>query len=545
MAELVHPEACQLATLIVEEQLGPICKEICALLLRKGYQTLFELAKTSGCPRAELYDALLVLTQHNCIQPFVLEQEEGAKTSPQTVFQPDLLAILHRLRSARCLLHIADTWKGTNGQDETKIAEAIVEGLLENGRLTSQQIYRNVAGKLGCAVDDSTKATKKLLCQLISSHYVERAPPANLTLPKPAIHPDAMAKGRGISAVAKAQEEQAANLRRLDKVSYGRDRFRIPSDLRLDDGHSAAESALKRQKLSHSASTEALDMGTDPILWRVCYEEFNRSFRHAACIAMISQARDEEAAAIASAILTKTRHFETRLKEQESQPLSAAMIKASLEEMMQSGEEVSPIHDVDAVLREIERDDLEMMTSSTGGPDGTMYQVQLDTCINLARLKTIESIVGARFGLLGLRIWRALFLSGQLEQKTIQDMAIGDQKDTRQLLYGMLKGGFMAVTEIPKSADRAASRTFYTWRVRRDIVSERIGLDMVHSMFNIASRLHTESLLNLELVQQLESGNTTILKTHRQQVSHLTGARDLLESSLFRMDELNSVFNDF
>lgn len=36
--------------------------------------------------------------------------------------------------------------------------------------------------------------------------------------------------------------------------------------------------------------------------------------RHAACIAMISQARDEEAAAIASAILTKTRHFETKLK---------------------------------------------------------------------------------------------------------------------------------------------------------------------------------------------------------------------------------------
>ena len=37
--------------------------------------------------------------------------------------------------------------------------------------------------------------------------------------------------------------------------------------------------------------------------------------------------------------------------------------------------------------REIERDDLEMMTSSTGGPDGTMYQVQLDTCMNLARIK--------------------------------------------------------------------------------------------------------------------------------------------------------------
>lgn len=37
--------------------------------------------------------------------------------------------------------------------------------------------------------------------------------------------------------------------------------------------------------------------------------------------------------------------------------------------------------------REIERDDLELMTSSVGGPDGTMYQVHLETCINHARLK--------------------------------------------------------------------------------------------------------------------------------------------------------------
>lgn len=55
------------------------------------------------------------------------------------------------------------------------------------------------------------------------------------------------------------------------------------------------------------------------------------------------------------------------------------------------------------------------------------------------------------------------------------------------------------MTDIPKTADRAASRTFYTWRVRQDKVSEKLGLDVVHSMFNIASRLQKESLLNLEV----------------------------------------------
>ena len=72
-------------------------------------------------------------------------------------------------------------------------------------------------------------------------------------------------------------------------------------------------------------------------------------------------------------------------------------------------------------------------------------------------------------------------------------------QEIRQLLYSMLKGGFISVTDIPRTADRAASRTFYTWRVRQDKVSENIGLDMVHAMFNIASRLQKESLLNLEV----------------------------------------------
>lgn len=51
-----------------------------------------------GCSRAELQTALLVLIQHNCIQPYVLEQDEGSKSPPQTVFLPDLLSILNRLR---------------------------------------------------------------------------------------------------------------------------------------------------------------------------------------------------------------------------------------------------------------------------------------------------------------------------------------------------------------------------------------------------------------------------------------------------------------
>ena len=64
----------------------------------------------------------------------------------------------------------------------------------------------------------------------------------------------------------------------------------------------------------------------------------------------------------------------------------------------------------------------------------------------------------------------------------------------------MLKAGFVSVTDIPRTADRAASRTFYTWRVHQDAVAERIGIDTLHSMFNLARRLTVESECNTEVI---------------------------------------------
>ncbi|KAK9864804.1 hypothetical protein WJX84_000731 [Apatococcus fuscideae] len=543
----LHPIACQLACLLVEEQLGPLCKEVCDLLLRKETQSLPELSRGTGCSRFELHQALLVLIQHNCVQPYTLVHDEGGSTPAQTVFQPDLRSILYRFRSARCLLHIIDTWGHIDSPATSKIAECIIEGLLENGRLTSDQLCINVAGKLdaGCKNQTPHKSIKRTLCQLISNHYVERAPPADLPMPRVTVHPKALSKRGGMSSSAKAAADQAENVRRLDKVGYGKERYRIPNDLRLDDDSSDCQSASKRQKVNHPSGTVGAELKGAPILWRVSFEEFNRRFRHDACVELIDQAKDGKAAAVAAAILQKTRQFETILKEESSQPTSAGIIKAALEEMKSRDTELPDIPDVAEALRQLEDDDLGLINSAPGGPDGTTYQIDLRFCISLTRLKAMEAIVRQRFGRLGLRIWRVLLLTGQLEQKSIKELALGDQKEVRQLLYGMLKAGFMAVTDIPKTADRAASRTFYTWRVQPESMTEKIGIDTLHAMFNVASRLSVESVLNSELLQQLELENKAIFKTHGQQLGRLKVVRDLLESSLLRLDDTSALFNDF
>ena len=46
-----------------------------------------------------------------------------------------------------------------------------------------------------------------------------------------------------------------------------------------------------------------------------------------------------------------------------------------------------------------------------------------------------------KFGPHGMRIWRLLLLTGQLEQKQVADLAMLTKEDAREKLYGMLKAG--------------------------------------------------------------------------------------------------------
>ena len=64
------------------------------------------------------------------------------------------------------------------------------------------------------------------------------------------------------------------------QVGYGKDRFRIPTDLRLSDDLPEAMPQSKRQKLSQSSAAGGSELKADPVLWRVNSQEFNRSFRY-------------------------------------------------------------------------------------------------------------------------------------------------------------------------------------------------------------------------------------------------------------------------
>ena len=53
-------------------------------------------------------------------------------------------------------------------------------------------------------------------------------------------------------------------------------------------------------------------------------------------------------------------------------------------------------------------------------------------------------------------------------------MAMIPAKDTKQLLYNMFTHRFVSVTEIAKTADHAASRTFYCFNVPTEQLARQL-----------------------------------------------------------------------
>ena len=97
--------------------------------------------------------------------------------------------------------------------------------------------------------------------------------------------------------------------------------------------------------------------------------------------------------------------------------------------------------------------------------NGGSYAVSLSNAASFIRRKTLESIIEDKMGFMSRRIFSLLIQHRQLEQKQISDFAMMPLKDCREKLYLMLKANVLQLQEIPKSFDRAPSKTIYLWRV--------------------------------------------------------------------------------
>ncbi|GBG60525.1 hypothetical protein CBR_g5700 [Chara braunii] len=163
----------KLACAILKDQFGGLVESVCRSLILKGVLSFAELGRETGLRPDELRNCLLVLVQHNCVQAF-RNEADGTKTP--TMYMALVDRILQRLRFPKFLLHI----KEALGEEA---AESIIEGLMEHGRLSVEQLVQRSAEKSNRAEVVVGGSLKSAFAALVREHYLERVPRPEPVLP--------------------------------------------------------------------------------------------------------------------------------------------------------------------------------------------------------------------------------------------------------------------------------------------------------------------------------------------------------------------------
>ena len=120
-------------------------------------------------------------------------------------------------------------------------------------------------------------------------------------------------------------------------------------------------------------------------------------------------------------------------------------------------------------------------------------------------------------------------------------------KDTRELLYKLLKAEYVQIQEVARTSDHAPSRTFYLWRVDLLRVVEQVGRDLYRATSNLRARLLYELSQEKEtlmLLERAQDKSTIPLTTgQRQNLVRMRTKATRLEGAIMRLDELVLIFN--
>ena len=560
------------------------------MLLEAGPQTLGELVALSGLGLAPVRRALLVLVQHgmvHCHQP-----APGAKDAPpprrrkdgsvtqQYVYEVCLPRMLHALLRTPTVL--------VKARDEMgEVTEKILETLMEHGRLTLGQLRACVAPKLGATEGGEVpeKVGEQLdveFVALANAHFIEQAPTTATPPPwvrnkpnLPAAASGASAKSKGVStAVDSVNQYYYAGASRYNQV-----RFQLPPGLEARVRGLAAAGKVNPQKRKWVSEVQdygddgglapmSIDGGAEDggrngawggvdghaaVQWRVNFDEFNRRFRHAACVNLVRQKLGARAATVVEAMLASGRRFETKVDESRSVPLSVQDVYSTLRE---SGSGMS-LEEVGAELEDLNDDPLELISLVGDTPGGVAFCVNMGRILDYRKLKEIEAGVRDRFGPLALRIFRLLFLKRQLEQKQIADMAMIPTKETREILYRLLRHEYVILQEVSRSTDHAPTRTFYLWRVDVGTVAKRYMNDLLFVGGNLVHRLQHEMKKGERVIdaahaalasQDSASGSARVgllMETHKEQFDQMKRMVASLETLLHRCDDAIALFADY
>ncbi|XP_078168304.1 uncharacterized protein LOC144562866 isoform X2 [Carex rostrata] len=516
---MVGQHAAKLAADIISSHFGNLVAKVCGCLLQHGTLSLQEIVRFTDMMGSNVKNCLLVLIQHNCVQAFSIPRK-GSTDKTVTQYMAIFDNIINRMRFSKFLSVVKD--------DLALEAEVLFEGLIQNGRLTFEQLVERSISK-GQHMDQAMRdnhQSKLRACfnKLVRWHYVERCP-----RPEPFIDPDSEdqpkpTKRRGTKIVEQPpsleqQAFEAATLAASERFSE------IPeSSVESAEDGTGNHSSAAGNKRKHETLERDLDLvvaiAEKEVLWRVNFEKLLYCLKTKICAENIRSRFGVDAGVVLEAIMEA--NTEQKIKD--------AIVSATLDRILDrlrdkpAGISMTLDH-VRTILDELH------CKQSTEKLEA-IYSLDLNGTLEACQNDEIEALVKARYGDQGYKIFRLLSTRGQLiETDRIAEITFVEKKDAHQMLYRLWKDEYIESKKIQSQGSRDSANIFL-WRLDRKAFSKTVLDDIFHAALNLTEKIS----------QLVEKQHEVILEV---EMKKLIQTKIILQLSLLKIDDSLLLFHDF
>lgn len=114
-------------------------------------------------------------------------------------------------------------------------------------------------------------------------------------------------------------------------------------------------------------------------------------------------------------------------------------------------------------------------------------------------------------------------------------------------LLSVVSCRYLMLQDVPRTADHAPSRTFYTWRANIDLAQARLSADLYRAAANLHKRMCAELDRQRELMDVVEAvgPSQAVADRRSDEAIRLRGVVARLDAALLALDEQLAHFCDF
>ncbi|KAG0053691.1 RNA polymerase III subunit C82 [Gryganskiella cystojenkinii] len=543
----------RLGRLIIREHFGPIVEKVANVLLRKGRMTVPMIAKTLEWDlknTRQVRESLVVLMQHNLVV-YAEAQERGRLA---TYYEVNRTELLNRAMIPK-VLHSTKDWFEKGG---VLVAQAI----LTHGKMTITDCIADITANNSSA--EGRHALKTAFTRMVKEKCLIAVRPSDsLTAADRDMVEEKIETSKLTLPPTAAQK---ADIRRTIESRRGADSGKEIVGLKRTvtqamGDYDDYDSTDKRRKVA-SSELRLLEEVESDVYFKINYERYTIRWRNIKISDLYRDRLNPAAGWVMKAIMELAEEKMINCKEEHSSPVNVLMLLNCLpkeldltstlefaEHELGINRRAPSVNECLDMYIQILEEDLLRILRRDGGRSG-QYILQLRTAAKVMRKQLLQHMVEARFGSQYVRIMNLLSERGKMEEKNIAKFSLLNNKEVRERLTTLCTFGVLNLQEVPKTQERAPSRTIYLWEVVEDRAATTLIDRLYHTMGNLRQRRFVEKAKRAVLLAKCErtdvkENDNLLTETDKAELLALNNILQMLEIQELRIAEMVVCLRDF